>query len=919
VNGPSIDESELAMLSDQARGGSSAALDERAGRRSRTTDTPQDGTDGCALAIGDAVPARWNHTGHVVEKADCDIQTLFAAQCARTPDEVAVRADGVRLTYRQLDERANRIAHRLRRLGVGHETPVVVLMRRSADVVAAILAVLKAGGVYVPLPSGYPAGRVQSIVAELAAPVVLADPYLRERGLPTGCEIVVVDGDRGVEDQPCTAPGVRSQPEQLAYVMFTSGSAGTPKGVGVTHRDVVDFVHDGIFTSGRHTRVLMVAPHAFDPSTYEIWVPLLRGGSMVLPPPTEFEVATMRRLITDEHVTGLLLTAGLFRVVAEEAPESFASVREVMSGGDVISPIAVRRVQESCPDTVVRATYGPTETTLFATHTELARGASWPGGVPMGRPLDNKRAHVLGEDMAAVGIGAVGELYVAGTGLARGYVGRPDLTAERFVADPFCGDGGRMYRTGDLVRWTADGTLEFVGRADSQVKIRGFRVEPGEVEAALADCARVAQVAVLAREYEPGDKRLVAYVVGDVDVETLRGHAVSRLAEYLVPSAFVLLDALPLTPNGKVDYPALPAPENDAGPRGRGPRTPRERVLCELFADVLGLPSVGIDDAFFEMGGDSLLITRLASRIRVVLGIDVPVRHLLQAPTIAALTEHLDSGGGETPLQSMLPLRVRGNRDPLFCLHPGGGMAWCYSGLLRHLPKDYPVYGLQARGLTEPTPLPGSVADLAEDYLAQIRAVQPTGPYWLLGWSFGGVVAQAVATRLQRDGEEVALLLTLDAGHKPTPDNREPNPRGMLELAFETVDGFRDEPGDGPLPVSRVREILSTGQSMLAGLDEATLASLIDIATNNLTLNAEFTPEPLSGDMVVVEATSAEGTPSGLTAFWEPVVSGAVETHVVPFEHRAMMTPDALAVIGPIVAGALKRRRDARRSAEETA
>jgi amino acid adenylation domain-containing protein len=900
------------VVADQARGGSWTTLDKPAG----LTVSPHGSGEPTALSVGDEVPALWNDTARVVEHAGSDIQTVFAEQVARHPDGIALRADGESVTYGRLHELSNRLANRLRTLGVGPETPVVLLMRRSVDVITAILAVVKAGGAYVPLPAGYPADQIQSIVDDMGVSVMLTDSYTVDE--PHGCEIVVVAGHAGVEDQPATDPGVRSHPDQLAYVMFTSGSSGTPKGVGITHRDVVDFVHDRIFTSDRHTRVLMLAPHAFDPSTYEIWVPLLRGGTTVLMSPSEFEVAEMRRLIAEEQVTGLLLTAGLFRVVAEDSPESFATVREVMSGGDVISPGAVRRIQESCPDTIVGATYGPTETTLFATHCELPRAFDWPGGVPMGSPLDNMRAHVLDDRLATVRIGEVGELYVAGTGLARGYVGRLGLTAERFVPDPFA-DGSRMYRTGDLVRWTAGGLLEFVGRNDNQVKIRGFRVEPGEVEAVLGGCAGVVQVAVLAREHGPGDKRLVAYVVGDVDLAELRLQAVERLADFLVPAAFVALDTLPLTANGKVDYRVLPEPDFEVGDRDRGPRTPREGVLCELFADVLGVPTVTIDDVFFELGGDSLLVTRLASRIRAVLGIDVPVRNLVQAPTVAGLSELLDDGGAaELPLRSMFPLRVKGYRDPLFCVHPGSGMSWCYSGLLRHIPKDHPVYGLQVRGLDRPMPLPGSVAELAEDYLAQIRAVQPDGPYWLLGWSFGGAIAQAVATRLLRDGDEVALLLMLDSGHRGSISRWDPEPRDVLELAFQNIDGFRDDPGDGPLPISRVRQILAAGHSMLAGLAESTLSALIDIAANNLVLNAEFEPEPLAGDLVLIEATGADGVPSGLATAWAPVVSGSIETHVVPFEHKDLMTPAALAEVGPIVARALEQRRAARKAARRT-
>jgi amino acid adenylation domain-containing protein len=834
-----------------------------------------------------------------------DIPALFSIRCSINPDAVAVRANGLSLTYRQLDERADRLARLLISAHVTAETPVLVLMQRSPDVLAAFLAILKAGGTYVPVPEGYPAARLRAMVKDMAAPVLLTDPHLAGRAVDVGCEVIVVDGATGVRQEDSAATqSVRIHPDQLAYVMFTSGSTGAPKGVGITHRDVVDFVHDHIFTGDRHTRVLMIAPHAFDPSTYEIWVPLLRGGSVVLLPPGPFEVAEMRRLVEEEEVTGLLMTAGLFRVVADEAPESFSGLREVMTGGDVITPKAVRRVQQSCRDTVVRATYGPTEATLFATQCELTEGEEWPGGVPIGRPLDNMRAYVLDERLAAVGIGQVGELYLAGTGVARGYFGRPDLTAERFVAEVSASGGGRMYRTGDLVRWNVDGLLEFVGRTDHQVKIRGFRVEPAEVEAALADCPRVSEIAVVAREYGTGDKRLIAYVVGDAEVAELRDYATDQLAEYLVPATFVKVDRVPLTANGKVDYEALPVVEAQSHPRARGPRTPSERILCELFAEVLGVASVGIDDVFFELGGHSLLAARLISRVRAVLGVDVTIGQLLQAPTVAGISEMIESASMGLPLQAVLPLRGTGRRPPVFCLHPGGGLAWCYFGLLRYIPKEYPVYGLQSRRLTESTQLPPSVAELADGYVARIREIQPTGPYRLLGWSFGGVLAQAVAARFQRQGESIASLVLLDAGRH---DFDDVGHRELLELALEATDAFRAEPGEGRLPVARVKEILESRQSPLAGLDEEVLAVLLETAEHNLELNAKFVPEHMTGDAVVIEAAGRDGTPSGVSALWDRVVAGNVETHVVPFDHRELMTPPALAAIGPIIMRVLKQ------------
>jgi amino acid adenylation domain-containing protein len=580
------------------------------------------------------------------------IPERFGAQARRSPAAVAVAAGGTVLTYRELDARANRLAHRLLALGVRAEAPVAVLMERSADLVTAILAVLKAGACYLPLHSAYPPERMQWIMDMAGGPVLLADPVTRARGLPRGRRTLVLP-EEPPPDGPVSDPDVTLHPDQLAYVMYTSGSTGTPKGVAVTHRGVLDLVADPCWDTGYHERVPLLAPYAFDVSTYELWVPLLRGGRVVVTPPGDLEIATLRRLVERERVTGLHLSAGLFRVVAQEAPESLAQVREVMTGGDVVAPTAVRRVLEACPDTRVRAMYGPTEATLFTTCAPLAAPYQPAATVPIGQPMAGVRAYVLDPRLRPVATGEVGELYLAGPRLARGYHRRPDLTAERFVPDPFHGTGERMYRTGDLVRWLPDGRLDFVGRADDQVKIRGFRVELAEVAAVLAEHAGLADLAVVAREQAPGDRRLVAYLVPEsrgVDVAALRAHAARRLPDYMVPAGFVVLDALPLTPNGKLDRAALPDPEPEPESAYRAPRDTTEEILCGVFAEVLGVPKVGLDDDFFALGGQSLLAMRLISRVRAALGVELPIATLFDAPTVAELVGQLAADRATGPV-----------------------------------------------------------------------------------------------------------------------------------------------------------------------------------------------------------------------------------------------------------------------------
>jgi amino acid adenylation domain-containing protein len=578
---------------------------------------------------------------------DCNsVQERFAQVVARTPDAIAVSTATEALTYAELDERASRIARRLTGLGVKPQDPVMVLQERSINLVASILAIVKTGALYLPLHDAYPLQRLQWIADSVGRPVLLADSAMAGRGLPEVPAVILVDGEDANEpERVVTAPDVRTRLDDLVHVIYTSGSTGDPMGVGVTHRGVLGLALDSCWDGEAQERILMLAPYAFSVSTYELWVPLLRGGHLVLAPPGHLDIGTLRALITEHRITAVHVTAGLFRVVADQAPECFAGVREVLTGGDVISAKAVQQVLEACPGTVVRATYGATEMSLFITSTPMRAPYSMGPTVPVGRGLDNTRLHVLDEHLRPLPSGEAGDLYIAGPRLARGYYRRSGITAERFVADPFGKAGQRMYRTGDQVRVRPDGLVEFIGRAGDQVKIRGFRVELAEIESVLARYPGLSHAVVVARDVEDGEKRLIAYVVpeGEVDIDGLRAHATGLLPEYMVPSAFVTLDSLPLTPNGKVDRKALPDPAPEVpGSAYRAPQTPRQELLCELFADVLGVPRVGIDDSFIDLHGESLMAMRLLSSIQDRLGVELLISDLFDAPTVAELDQALE-------------------------------------------------------------------------------------------------------------------------------------------------------------------------------------------------------------------------------------------------------------------------------------
>ena len=582
------------------------------------------------------------------------IGDLFTAQAAATPHAPAVVWDGAELTYAELENAANRLAGRLAGLGVSREDRVGLLAERSAGQVIAVLAVLKAGAAYLPLDTRAPAGRMRQLLTPQARPrVVLCDQGWRATaaGLHEGPTVLVDTAGLLAGGGPAGPPPVTGDLGDLAYVIFTSGSTGQPKAVAVRHQDVAALAADHRFSAGAHQRVLLHSPLAFDASTYELWVPLLSGGTLVMAPPGDLDPAAVRQVITGHKVTALWLTSGLFRMLAQDAPDCLAGAREVWTGGDVVPAAAVRRVLAACPALTVTDGYGPTETTTFATSYPMPTPEAVPDAVPIGSPLDNMQVYILDRDLRPVPPGIPGHLHIAGAGLARGYLDQPGLTAQKFISCPYGPPGSRMYATGDLARWTSTGQIDFSGRADHQVKIRGFRIEPAEIEAALTAHPAIADAAVIAREDTPGRKHLAAYIVpatsspatGSPATGDLRDHLAAILPDYMIPATFTTLDALPLTPSGKLDRHALPVPTWSSATDGDyvAPRTDAERVVSRICADVLGLDHIGIHDNFFELGGDSILSIDVAFRIGETFGVRLPARAVFDARTPARLAELL--------------------------------------------------------------------------------------------------------------------------------------------------------------------------------------------------------------------------------------------------------------------------------------
>ena len=585
----------------------------------------------------------WNET-----KADypaLGIHDLFAERVRQAPTAVALRFEGENITYSELDRRANCLASYLQSLGVGIESRVGLALPRSVDLVVTTLAILKTGGVYVPLDVTNPTERLQFMLSEAAVDVLVTLSDLGPQFAWYEGKVVHVDGFDW--QGQAVALKVTVSPENLAYIMYTSGSTGRPKGVAITHRNVVRLVRGVRYADLTAENVLLqFAPISFDAATFEIWAALLNGASLVVAPSERLSIEALGEVVRDNGVTHLFLTAGLFHQFVEKSLDSLAGVQHVLTGGDVVSVPHVKKVLETLADTAVTNAYGPTEGTTFATCHYMTDVAQVGHTVSIGRPMANAELYILDSLGQPTLLGVPGELYIGGDGLARGYWQQPGRTAARFVPNPFV-PGGRLYRTGDLVRYLPDGNVEFLGRIDHQVKIRGFRIELGEIEAAIHDYEDVKQVVVTVREYGLNDKRLVAYIVTEsgelLPQQDLRQFLKSKLPSYMVPTAFVMLDALPLTANSKIDRRALPSPEMAMIADGELilPRTPIEEALTEIWCEILGLKQISMYDNFFELGGHSLLATRVVSRVREVLEVKISLVDLFDAPTVATLAERL--------------------------------------------------------------------------------------------------------------------------------------------------------------------------------------------------------------------------------------------------------------------------------------
>ena len=718
----------------------------------------------------------WNNTATPYPSHKC-VHELVAERASQTPEAVAVVQAKQQLTFRELNERANQLAYCLRQKGVGKDVAVGVCLPRSIELTVALLGVMKAGGACLPLDPEYPKDRLAYMLEDSEAPVLITRPGLLGDLGKAKPEVLHLDsGWKLLQSYSCENPPEIASPDSLAYVIYTSGSTGKPRGVLLTHRGLVNHHVAAISLYGLSPadRMLQFSSISFDIAVEEMFPTWIAGGAVVLrTPEMPLTGSDFLRWISEYGVTALDLPTAywheLVRELSEEAGTLPKQLRLLIVGGEKASSSAFASWVK-CGGDRVRwfNTYGPTEASIIVSSCEPDPSQPIPDNLPIGRPIANTRLYVLDEQLQPVPVGCPGELHIGGPGVARGYWQRPELTAQKFIPDPFSPEPqGRLYKTGDIVRYLPDGNIEFVGRTDFQVKIRGFRVELGEIEAALEKHPAVASGVVTAHDVD-GEKRLTAYVVPaglKPSAHELRSFLKERLPEYMVPAGFVFLETLPLTPNGKVNRRALPVPETIELDKEEGfvaPRDEFESRMVRIWEQVLGKRPIGIRDNFFELGGHSLLAVRLMLRVEKEFQKKFILTKLIEAPTVEQLVEVVKQDKPGTASSTLIPLQPHGSRPPFFFVHGLFGSVLRFRDLARNMTPDQPFYGIQAQGLDGDQPCLNNIEDMVTSYLGKVRSLQPQGPYFVGGYSFGGLVAVEMARRLLADDHEVGLLALVD-------------------------------------------------------------------------------------------------------------------------------------------------------------
>jgi len=823
-------------------------------------------------------------------------------QAAATPQGLALYEDGIAWSYAELAAATNRLAWHLQDMGIGPDMVVGVYLDRSPRLIVALLAIIKAGAAYLPLDPNHPLERLIWMLADSQAKLVLTEQLHAIQLADQPCPVLDIETAWSIIEatQPDSAPPLQIVAENLAYVIYTSGSTGVPKGVAIPHQTVL-----ALLASMRHQlqlglgdRILALSTMAFDISVVDVFLPLTSGATIAL---ISSEVARdpvlLRRVLEGQAINVLQATPATWRLLISAGWQGNPTLTAI-AGGEALSVDLAAAIRARSKQ--LWNMYGPTETTVYATRALIEND-----DISLGWGLDNVRLYVLDQAGQVVPLGVAGELYIGGSGIARGYLERPSLTAERFVPDPLSGEAGaRLYRTGDLVRQRADGRFDYDGRIDHQVKVRGFRIELGEIEQRLMALAEVNDAVVVVREDQPGDQRLVAYVVAApnaLTLSTVRQRLAQHLPEYMLPNLLMVLDAFPLSPNGKVDRRRLPVPsyQHEATLAGL-PRNALELQLVNLWENVLALQPISINQNFFELGGHSMLAVRLMAEIRRELGYQSPLAALFQYPTVADLAHFLAEHNGDLAYSPLVTLKASGTKAPIFLVHPIGGNVGCYFNLVRELDAEHPCYGLQAAGLDAQTIPVADIPTIASNYIAAIQAVQPQGPYILGGWSFGGLVAYEMAQQLQAQHQDIAQVLLLDSYLiEAEYVQAEPHPSQMLTQFIRDIMGLALATFEQNLESSVEQSIdvqLQQLQQQLADrglrLEFEQLQAMFNVFKTNTQAMYRYQVQPSNAKVMLFQSTNSQSIEQRFgdsTSGWSRYTDDQLTVYKLTGDHFSMI------------------------------
>lgn len=824
----------------------------------------------------------WN-PGRADYPAGASLPELFEEQVRKHPDEVALLFEEGNMTYRELDRRANQIAGVLREKNIAPEQLVAVCLDRSPDMIASYLAVWKAGGAYVPIDLTYPAERIAYMLEDASVSFVITTEGCGKELPPVAATWVYLDRLAKEADMMPTDSFSSSRPDSLAYVMYTSGSTGKPKGVMIEHRGIVRLVKNIEYASvGPNETYLNLGAVAFDVSAFEIYGALLNGGKLVILPTNKPTFAEIARTIQRYDVTSLNVTPDRLNMLLEDHCEALSGLRQVMPGGEALPVWLARKCLEKLPVCRLINLYGPTENAVNTTSYHVKAVPAQAAAIPIGRPIADDRLYILDAHMQPVPVGVIGELYMAGEGVARGYLNRPELTAERFPLDPFTSKTGqRMYKSGDLARYLPNGDVEFIGRADDQVKIRGCRIELGEIETIVGQYPGVRQAVAGVTKAKDGTAGLVAYVVMNsqviFDQVQLRAYCREKLPDYMIPTFFVELTEIPVTPVGKIDRKRLPEPTPAVGKETfTPPRNEVEKKLAGIWETVLSTGPIGVMDSFFHLGGNSLQAMRMFSSIEKTFQKKLAVSSVFQEDTIEKLARLLTTDEPGKSGNSLVAIQPLGDRPPLFCVHGGGGEVLIYGDLARKMGQEQPVYGLRySSGNSQSVT---TVEEMARKYVREIREVQPSGPYSLIGFCLGGAIAYEMAQQLIGEGEEVRLLAVLNfASPNLTPLTMQEKIGRSLKLIFLLPPAVRYAFLWKKLKfaVGLVKQTFDSSPG-----EHESLQELVQAVAN-------YRPQRYPGDLLLIRAVTQLRETKHLG--WQVTGTGHIDEHVIPADHADLL------------------------------